>query len=68
LTTPESYLADTKNFLATTKKLMMEAAQAHGANGEHAQRLKKRVQLLTKEIQEMEGDVQEAASAAQSEA
>lgn len=36
VTTPESYTADIKGYLAATKKLMMEAAQSLGATNEHA--------------------------------
>ena len=35
VTTPESYTADIKVYLAAQKKLMMEAAKALGATNEH---------------------------------
>ena len=60
ITTQDSYLADVKKFLADTKALMMEAAKALGATNEHTQRLKKRVQILNKEIETMEEEAQEA--------
>ena len=61
VTTPESYTADIKGYLAAQKKLMMEAAKALGATNEHTQRIKKRVRLITEEIQEIEGGSEEQA-------
>ena len=55
--TPETYLADITQFLASTRKLYVEASKALGATNEHTQRIKKRVSILENEVTEMGGDI-----------
>ena len=55
ITTVESYIAELKQYLAATKKLMSQASQSLGSNNEHTQRLTKRTKIIQAEIIEMEG-------------
>ena len=54
LITPEKYLAGNKAYLEKQKNLLLSIYKQLDKNNVHFQRIKRRVELVTKEIKEQE--------------